>query len=414
MLKLTEKALAEVAIPDGKTRVTIWEKSLPGFGIVVGRRSWVFIVRTRVNGKQKLVTIGRHGGARPDGSTWNIPKARKAAIQVMGKLAAASGSDGYGSSHTLRAGLELHVKNLRRRNRSEKTIKTIESEVSRHFAAWLDRPIVEITGETLESIFQDTLDNAKPRRGSVNPPGLALAIRLVSHISVLWNALDRKHDLPGKNPARRVERGELKPKNERINNDEFPAWYAKVLTLSPVRRDLQLFTLFTAMRASSVQPLRWEGIDFENRIAHVWAKGDKPYSVPLSQAAMAILNRRREENSEFDYFGGDGGWVFPSLAREKPVRVIHVAESKETENVDGSKVKFLPGLHPLRRTHNSVAAEIGIITEHRERLLNHNGQGVNVRVYSRPQNWDFIAECQERISKALLARLEIDLSALTL
>ncbi len=181
------------------------------------------------------------------------------------------------------------------------------------------------------------------------------------------------------------------------------------ITLSPVRRDLQLFTLFTALRSESVRKLCWDDLDGESSLLHVRkAKGNKPYTIPLSFPCLAILRRREYENpKEFQIHGGDHGWIFPSLTRAKPRTVIPVAEPKQwrVDRGTGKRVQILPGLHALRRTHNSVGIEAGVLQEHREALLNHNNKGVNVEHYGQPQSWEHLAECQSLISRTLLERL---------
>jgi hypothetical protein len=84
-----------------------------------------------------------------------------------------------------------------------------------------------------------------------------------------------------------------------------------------------------------------------------------------------------------------------------------VAESKEyrVDPRTGERVQFLPGLHILRKTFNSLAVEIGIAPADREALMNHAGHGVNARHYGFPQNWDHLAWCIAKIEAALLDRL---------
>jgi integrase len=152
-----------------------------------------------------------------------------------------------------------------------------------------------------------------------------------------------------------------------------------------------------------VRTLRWDDVDWDRRVLYVRkAKGNKPYVIPLASTHLEILERRRRENAvEFDPHGGDHGWVFPSLSRAYPQRVKHVAETKEIR--DGEKI--LPGLHPLRRTYNSVAREIGIRLEDREALMNHSPRGVNEKHYVATAEWTHLAECQAKIEAALWQRI---------
>jgi integrase len=253
----------------------------------------------------------------------------------------------------------------------------------------------------------------------VTPPGRAHANKLFAPVSAMWNAAARLHDLGGKNPAKRLTPSALAPRTTRIDDDAFTAWYARVTAadMNPVRRDLQLVSLFTGIRSDGIRQLRWDDLDEERRLIHVRkAKGDKPYTLPLVETVRSILERRRAENARtFAPWGGDHGWCFPTLSRAAPFHVIPVSEVKEhrtdraREDKEGRplRVLHLPGIHANRRTFNSVAIEIGIPPEARLALMNHEGKGVNVKHYGVPQSWDFLRECAQRIEAALRERLEM-------
>jgi integrase len=164
--------------------------------------------------------------------------------------------------------------------------------------------------------------------------------------------------------------------------------------------------LFSGLRSESARSLRWDDVDWDRSLLHVRiAKGRKPYAIPLAPTHLEILRRRQIENApEFGPWGGDHGWVFPGIALHTK-KVQPVASGRQWQPRQGKITDPLPGLHALRRTFNSVAQEIGIPLEDREALMNHNGQGVNLRVYTVPQRWDHLAECQRRIEAALWERL---------
>jgi integrase len=274
---------------------------------------------------------------------------------------------------------------------------------------WLDKPIAELRGADMLEVYDRVVRGARQRAGSANPTGTALANRLVRQVSAIWNSLDRVHELPGRNPTRAVVKQEMVPRSTRINDGDFPAWYAVVQTLSPVRRDLQVVALFTGIRSDGIRHVRWEHVDeARGTLLVARAKGNQPYVVPLSATCLDILARRRRDNMvEFAGHGGDHGWLFPSLTRARPHKVIPVAEPKEArlDKTTGRKVRLLPGLHDLRRSFGSVALEIGIERQDREALMNHAGQGVNERHYSIRQRLEYLAECQTRIEAALWERI---------
>jgi integrase len=405
-LKLTEKALTGLAPADGEAQTFYSDTEVRGFGVRVGAHTRTFCLRVGQGKERHTITIGRHGEMRSDGERWTVALARKRALELLGQIAsgkplpAAPKPREVHRGPTLADGLALHVANMRKRRSSAHSIRSIEQEVALHLSAWLKRPLSALTAAELDATCKRIMAAAKPRPGAVNPPGAAVSNRLLRHVSAIWESASKLHDLPP-NPAQRVTQHVLLPRDERVT--DFADWYATVETLSPVRRDLQLFAMFTGLRSESVRTLRWDDVDWDRRVLYVRkAKGNKPYVIPLASTHLEILERRRRENAvEFDPHGGDHGWVFPSLSRAYPQRVKHVAETKEIR--DGEKI--LPGLHPLRRTYNSVAREIGIRLEDREALMNHSPRGVNEKHYVATAEWTHLAECQAKIEAALWQRI---------
>jgi len=425
--KLTKDSIAALPVPE-QGQSYFWDTETKGFGCVVGHtgvRS--FCARAWVGAKKRRVTIGVVGSMRSDGREWTVMLARAEARVLLGRMS--SGEDpnatkrkSASSGPTLRDGLELHLRNMRAgKNRRKKvcsprSVHKIETEVPRHLGEWLDRPIVDLTAFELQKVL-DRIESKTPAiTGAVNKPGVAQANKIIAHVRVIWGALDTLHDLPVKNPAKRLRESALLARDTRIDKGGFVEWHAKVQAMeNPVRRDLQLVSLFSGIRSDGICHLRWEDVDFDEDLLQVRkAKGDKPYTLPMTKTVRDILEKRRNENaSEFAERGGDHGWCFPSLSRDMK-DVIAVAEPKERRTVkaetdedgDAKRIQYLPGIHANRRTFNSVAMEIGIPIEPRETLMNHSGRGVNVVHYGRPQNWDYVRECAEKIEAALWQRLK--------
>lgn len=404
-LKLSEKTISAIAAPSDAAQAYYWDTELKGFGVVVGKVRRTFVARGRVGGRQIKRTIGVLGAPRADGHSWTALLARQEARVLLGQMADGETpvTTSARSGPTLREGVELHVRNMRKKSRSERSIETIESEVMRLLEAWLDRPIAELTGAELLAVHDRMTDAGTPM----------LANRLVAHVSAIWNTLDRVHELDGRNPARAVTRNKYVPSRERVADDELPGWLEKVMALpNSVRRDLQLFCLFTAMRSEAARSVRWEHIDEDEAALDVpRPKGgeERAFRLPLSKTMIEMLERRRRENREdFKAWGGDGGWVFPSLTREAPQTVQPVAEPKEYRRNAKTKQKeqVLPGLHTLRRTYESVAHEAGISEIDLHVLTNHSYASHNVNATYIKQQFAHLAECQTRIEAALWARLK--------
>lgn len=434
-LKLNEKALAERAIATDAAQTYYWDTELRGFGVVVGRTQKTFVVRGRAGGRQVKRTVGIAGQPREDGHLWNVTMARQRARELLGEMAGGKTPDvrprGTAVGPTLQEALDFHIGKMERgENRrgkvcSPRSIATIRGGVELHLAAYLDRPLVELTADVLDDVRTNIEHNAVRMQGSNpdNPPGRAAANHLLAFVSAIWRSWHKRHGLPVACPVDRLTPGALKARDSRIDNAELPEWHAKVMGMdNGVRRDLQLVALFTSVRTDGVRNLRWTDVDFDDELIHVTrAKGDRPYTVPMTKTVREVLERRQRENAPLmQPFGGDHGFVFPSLARDgktvqavaevKERRVVRGKDGKPVRTDDGEYVRetYLPGVQACRKTFNSVAIEIGVPREAREALMNHEGRGVNVKSYGFPQNWDYLRSCADQVEAALWARIKGD------
>ncbi|MFM8749453.1 integrase arm-type DNA-binding domain-containing protein, partial [Rhabdaerophilum sp.] len=75
-VKLTKSAVDD--LPPG---ASLWDQAVRGFGVRRQSLDPVFIVKARVNGRQRFLTIGRHG------SPWTVETARNEARRLLGEIA---------------------------------------------------------------------------------------------------------------------------------------------------------------------------------------------------------------------------------------------------------------------------------------------------------------------------------------
>lgn len=425
---LTDKLILSTSPPPGRPQVVLRDDKVPGFIAVVGARTRTYYLEARVGGAHRKMQIGRHGVVMPDGrDLWNVPRARAKARSLLGQVAegrdpAPKAVPASATGPTLREGLTLHIDNLRKRRKSERTVETYEGDIKRHLADWLDRPLVELTALELDklhkSIRASAVKRAKKRGGAprafVNSPGDVLANRIVRHVKAIWNATDRVHELPGRNPARGVVPVEEAPRDARVATDEFPEWWAAIHKLkNPVRRDVYILGLLTGVRSEGIRNTRVEDFDPKTatlRVTH--AKGSKPYTIPLGPRAVALLEARIADNAtRFEKHGGPRGWLFPGFKRARRLiggklrrEVVAMPGARDRDKVTGDRLGV--PLHDLRRTYNSIGKEVGVPLEVREALMNHTSRATNDVHYSRPDWMGYLAGFQRRIEAALFERIE--------
>jgi integrase len=186
-------------------------------------------------------------------------------------------------------------------------------------------------------------------------------IRELAYISSVINHARREWGINIDNPVRLVRKPPTPQGRSRTVNEAEMLRILDALTPRPTRRvspwmkPLVELAVETAMRRGELLGLRWENIDFSNRVAHlpVTKNGEGRY-VPLSSRAVAILEVLPRSLS---------GYVFPI----KPQTAV-AAFMKATDRAGLGDVRF----HDLRHTATTVIAsklpnviELAAVTGHK-------------------------------------------------
>jgi integrase len=430
-IKLTEKALKSLPSPVDDAQAYFWDHEVRGFGVVVGRDgsrgtgARTFIVRGRVagSGERVKVKIGGWQESRDDQQFWTVELARERARAVLGQLAAggnpnaARDEDGQPVGPTLREGVQTHLARMKKKNRSPRSIQTFEHETTKYLADWLDRPIAELTGAKLVELHQQIKERAAKRIGTnpANEKGAPLANRVIAHVSASWRSLNKR--LEGKlgswNPASAVDKDTIRPKRERILDENLPAYAARVATMrSPIKRDGLMVALYTGLRHEDVRTLRFEFVDFDEQTLHLPnPKGgeSKAFTIPLSKTPFAILGRRQRDNAK-DLGCSDEGWCFPGIDQEGKVGPVAELRAGVTTRRNGKRVtegRFpAEDVHSLRRTWESIANDEGITELDQHVLSNHSFGSHNVNATYISQHIDHLATCADKIDAGITRRIQ--------
>jgi integrase len=159
---------------------------------------------------------------------------------------------------------------------------------------------------------------------------------------------------------RPIEMNPEHAKDSSLSLEQLPAWYDAVMKLpNPIRRDFQLFTLFTGNRSSATCEMRWEHVDLTgavNGVPSVFVptpKGgaSKAFYIPLSDYLVTLLKARRACKMTKAVFP-ESPWVFP--ANDSASK--HIEEPTEKRH-DFLK-RFSP--HALRHSYITFAQYAGV------------------------------------------------------
>ena len=436
--QLTEKILDKLKLADDQQQLVLWDVELPGFAAVVGKKRTTFVLEyraldpmsgTKVKRRQ---TIGRRGEVRDDGHPWSVILARKRARELIGEVAGggdpSTPSRNRAGGPTLADAFDLHLSRMRAKQSSEASTETMTRERDRYLADWMKRPLRTIERGHCRELHETITKKHGPY----------VANRVLRHIRAAWNTTLKEHELPA-SPTIAVHWNKEHRRQEPIAWDKLPAWRETVIALEPiivdgerigarpgVRGDYQMFVLLTGLRKMDAATVRWEHVDLEAcTLRRPNPKGGKEraFTIPLSTACVAILERRQREN-RVTLGEDDAGWVFPTRAiKSKPCplcaalkapahvggTIVHLVEGKEQrfDSDTGKSSRILPSPHRLRDTYTSALVEVGgvspfvidVLTNHRPPLGSVTAGYIDLST-------EHLAECQERVTRFLMRKMQ--------
>ncbi len=228
---------------------------------------------------------------------------------------------------------------------------TIETKLLR---LWGHRKMNEITTQDLIG-FQNSLSEAGLKPGSVNR-----YMALVKHI---FNLAERWEVL-AKAPSRNVRPLEDNNQKERfLTMEEMQRLLAAFKQCkSKIVPDIIEFLMLTGARRTEGVELRWDEVDMDKAVWTLPAernKSKKPKTIPLSNMAMKVLERRQGNGSEY---------VFPNPKTGKPMQEVFRTWDRVRKTVGLDDVR----IHDLRHSYASFLVNSGRSLYEVQKLLGHS------------------------------------------
>ncbi len=364
-----------------------WDTEIPGFGLRVtaaGARS--YLVQRRVKGKNRRVTLGRHG-------ILTAETARKRAIIKLGQMA--DGVDPVKERKKEEAlGVTLRdVKNLYIEDRRTKsglklknsTIRDIDKHVSKSFAEWADKPVITIRRDMVATKYRALSERSNAQASQA----MRILRALLNFARAAYRGPDGEAILP-ENPVLVLSESKswssTRARNTYIQPDKVGSWWSALhyIRIDPAltkagrtSADILAFLLLTGLRWSEASELTWKFVDLnEGTIRLPDPKNRNPVTFPLSSLSLSILKNRPMSS---DY-------VFPS--RINKGKVYDVRSTLRKLEVETS-IKVTP--HDLRRTFRAIAGLCGIELWKTKLLMNHTLSGdVTITNYTDTENLHYL------------------------
>jgi integrase len=248
---------------------------------------------------------------------------------------------------------------------------------------WKSRQIEDIRRADVIELVEGLITAGKP----------VLANRVQSLISSIFSfALDA--DVLSANPCARLRKRGGETVGTRVLSDAEIRLFWRRCMLSPVSRGVGLalrLQLLTGARPSEAAEIDLRELAaLDNADVATWTipgartKNKRPHLVPLSPAAVAVVNAGFELLEEGDEF------LFPSpIKRTAPIDghalAVAMRRMAESDKVTGQGAKTWkadpPTPHDLRRTFATRLSELGVAKEDRDACLNHTPTDVGSKHY---------------------------------
>jgi integrase len=357
-----------------KAGESIWDaghrEAVRGFGVRRQRGDPVYVIKYRVFGRQRFVTIGRHG------APWTPDKARREAKRLLGSVAAGKDPQAEKIEARERAAGTLGgvaADYLKHAKKKQKPRSYAETE--RHLLVnW--RPLHAVSAFHLRRRqVAARLAEIEVERGTVT------AARARAALSAMFNwAIREGFDITA-NPVFGTNRPTEPKSRERVlsENELAEIWHA--CRDDDYGRMVKLLML-TAQRRDEVGGMRWPEIDHDNKlwtIPGARTKNHREHFVPLPDSSLGVVAATPRRPDRDYVFGtgprrtGDGHRGFSGWSKAKAAFNEGIAEARKV--TAKSKIKPLPPdwrLHDLRRTAATIMADkLGVLPHIVEAILNH-------------------------------------------
>lgn len=362
----------------------VWDTDVKGFGVRCQRAAKVYVLKTRLGGRQRWITIGRHG------SPWTAEKARQDAQRLLGERAAgldpAQARDADKRNPTFADLAETFMQEHVEAKRKATTATGYRDVVMRLAVPAIGkRRVTDVSHGDIARLHHSLKEHPYQ------------ANRTLAVLSSFFTWAERHGYRPrGSNPCHDVEKYKER-KRERFLSSEELARLGEALVAGeqegeppPAIAAIRLLIL-TGCRKSEILTLQWPHVDFDLGALRLPDSKTGAKLVPLGAPALELLaSLSRIEGNPYVIHGDKEGRHFVGL-------------QKVWERVRARAGLEDVRLHDLRHSFASVAAGAGDSLIVIGSLLGHRDQATTQR-YAHLSN-DPLRAAADRISGQIAATM---------
>jgi integrase len=376
--------------PEGKpTQVLYRDDQLVGFGLrVTSAGAMSYFIEKRINGKNKRITIGRHGPITP-------LQARQQGQKLLGDITL--GKDPLAEKRnklvkgiTLETAYQDYLK--ARKNLKPNTLHDYKRCIEGTLSDWLNLPLLEISKDMVEKRHRQ-LGKRSPARAN----NTMRVLKAIFNFSMEAYESTEGQPIVNLNPVDRLSRTRswytVKRRQTLLTDSQLKPWFEATLNLNQeTTRDYLHFLLFTGLRRSEAMMLTWDRVNFDEGTFLIEdTKNGEPHRLPMSDFLRELLTRRHLQAEKI--------WVFPSPVTNGPLKEPRTAIDRVTQQ---SGIAFQ--LHDLRRTFITIAESLDIPAYALKRLLNHKFSNDVTAGYIVP-NTERLRVPMQRITNFIMERI---------
>ena len=340
-----------------------WDDRVIGFGVRRQRKGSFYLLRYRIGGKQRYLSIGRHG------SPWTPDTARTEAKRLLGLVAAGTPPRADATAGDFGAEVDRYLE----RKQAEMKPRTFV-EVERHLRQHA-KPLHRLT-EIDRRAVATCLAQVEAKSG----PAARNSVR--SSLSAFFNWAIRE-GLRETNPVTGTGTAPQASRERVLTDAELAAiWNAAA---GDQFGDIVRLLILTGQRRDEIGHLRWSEISGTSIVLPPErTKNKRQHVVPLSPLAVEIIERQtRRKGRDLIFGSGAGGFSGWGYSKARFDASLPIASWR---------------LHDLRRTCATGMAEHGVAPHVIEAVLNHvSGHKAGVAgIYNRAT---YAAECRAALER---------------